>query len=59
MTDSHLDHLVYAVPGLVAGVAEFAARTGVTPAAGGSHPGGTPTTSSASARPPTWRSSAR
>ncbi|MGV9771477.1 VOC family protein [Streptosporangium sp. NPDC003464] len=41
MTDPHLDHLVYAVPDLLAGVAEFAARTGVTPAAGGSHPGGT------------------
>ncbi|MGW0069339.1 VOC family protein [Streptosporangium sandarakinum] len=39
--DPHLDHLVYAVPDLLAGVAEFAERTGVTPVAGGSHPGGT------------------
>ncbi|MGI5271901.1 VOC family protein [Nonomuraea sp. CA-218870] len=36
-----LDHLVYAVPDLRAGVAAFAARTGVEPVAGGSHPGGT------------------
>lgn len=41
MTDSKLDHLVYAVPDLAAGVAEFAARTGVTPVAGGRHPSGT------------------
>jgi hypothetical protein len=39
--DLRLDHLVLAVPDLLAGVAEFAARTGVTPVAGGSHPGGT------------------
>ncbi|WP_433438133.1 VOC family protein [Nonomuraea sp. CA-141351] len=38
---AELDHLVYAVPDLVAGVTAFAERTGVTPAAGGSHPGGT------------------
>jgi hypothetical protein len=38
---AELDHLVYAVPDLVAGVAAFAERTGVTPMAGGSHPGGT------------------
>lgn len=36
-----LDHLVYAVPDLREGVAGFAARTGVDPVAGGSHPGGT------------------
>ncbi len=41
MTDAHLDHLVYAVPDLAAGVAAFARSTGVTPVAGGSHPGGT------------------
>ncbi|MEU0563849.1 VOC family protein [Nonomuraea sp. NPDC005983] len=41
MTDPQLDHLVYAVPDLEAGVAEFARRTGVTPVAGGRHPGGT------------------
>ena len=41
MTDPRLDHLVYAVPDLLLGVAEFAERTGVTPAAGGRHPGGT------------------
>ena len=39
--DPHLDHLVYAVPDLLAGVAAFAGRTGITPVAGGSHPGGT------------------
>ncbi|MFE3451558.1 VOC family protein [Nonomuraea sp. NPDC059194] len=36
-----LDHLVYAVPDLLKGVAEFAERTGVAPVKGGSHPGGT------------------
>ncbi|WP_327087150.1 VOC family protein [Nonomuraea sp. NBC_01738] len=36
-----LDHLVYAVPDLLEGVAAFAGRTGVTPVAGGAHPGGT------------------
>ncbi|WP_336212070.1 VOC family protein [Nonomuraea sp. LPB2021202275-12-8] len=41
MSDPRLDHLLYAVPDLLAGVAEFAGRAGVTPAAGGSHPGGT------------------
>lgn len=41
MIDPRLDHLVYAVPDLAAGVAEFAARTGVTPVAGGRHPSGT------------------
>jgi hypothetical protein len=41
MTDRTLDHLVYAVPDLLAGVEEFAGRTGVRPVAGGSHPGGT------------------
>ncbi|MEV0351793.1 VOC family protein [Nonomuraea sp. NPDC050680] len=41
MIDPHLDHLVYAVPDLLLGVADFAERTGVTPAAGGRHPGGT------------------
>ncbi|MFI6325685.1 VOC family protein [Nonomuraea sp. NPDC050556] len=38
---SELDHLVYAVPSLEEGVAWFASVTGVTPAKGGSHPGGT------------------
>jgi hypothetical protein len=33
------DHLVYAVPDLAAAVAEFEARTGIRPAAGGSHAG--------------------
>ncbi|GAA2824716.1 VOC family protein [Nonomuraea rubra] len=41
MTHPRLDHLVYAVPDLAAGVAAFAERTGITPAPGGSHPGGT------------------
>ncbi|MFD1541694.1 VOC family protein [Nonomuraea guangzhouensis] len=41
MTDPRLDHLVYAVPDLLRGVAEFAERTGVAPAVGGRHPGGT------------------
>ncbi|MEV6150695.1 VOC family protein [Nonomuraea sp. NPDC052129] len=41
MTDPGLDHLVYAVPDLLGGVADFAERTGVTPAVGGRHPGGT------------------
>lgn len=41
MTDPNLDHLVHAVPDLLAGVAEFADRTGVRPVPGGSHPGGT------------------
>jgi len=41
VTDARLDHLLYAVPDLLVGVAEFAERTGVRPAAGGSHPGGT------------------
>ena len=41
MTDPQLDHLVYAVPDLAAGVAEFAARTGIAPVPGGRHPGGT------------------
>lgn len=41
MTDAFLDHLVYAVPDLLAGVERFAADTGVTPVKGGSHPGGT------------------
>ncbi|MEU7896349.1 VOC family protein [Nonomuraea sp. NPDC049152] len=36
-----LDHLVYAVPDLLKGVADFAERTGVAPVKGGSHPGGT------------------
>ncbi|MEU8251341.1 VOC family protein [Nonomuraea sp. NPDC048916] len=40
MSDPCLDHLVYAVPDLLAGVEDFAARTGVTPVPGGSHPGG-------------------
>ena len=34
-----LDHIVYATPDLAATVAEVAARTGVTPAPGGAHPG--------------------
>jgi hypothetical protein len=34
-----LDHLVYATPDLAATVAEFARRTGVTPAPGGAHVG--------------------
>ncbi|MEU2060280.1 VOC family protein [Streptomyces sp. NPDC013455] len=34
-----LDHLVLATPDLDATVAEFARRTGVTPAPGGEHPG--------------------
>lgn len=34
-----LDHLVWAVPELAAGVAAFAARTGVEPAPGGRHEG--------------------
>lgn len=34
-----LDHLVLATPDLAATVAEFARRTGVTPAPGGVHPG--------------------
>lgn len=41
MTDRLLDHLVYAVPDLLAGVDAFAGLTGVRPVAGGSHPGGT------------------
>lgn len=41
MTDPRLDHLVYAVPDLLRGVADFAERTGVAPAVGGRHPGGT------------------
>ncbi|MEU4645531.1 VOC family protein [Micromonospora sp. NPDC023814] len=41
MTEARLDHLVYAVPDLAAGVADVAARTGVTPVPGGRHPGGT------------------
>jgi hypothetical protein len=41
VTDPQLDHLVYAVPDLAEGVAEFAERTGIHPAPGGSHPGGT------------------
>lgn len=36
-----LDHLVYAVPDLAAGVADFTARTGISPAFGGRHPRGT------------------
>lgn len=40
-TGAGLDHLVYAVPDLLAGVAAFAGRSGLTPVAGGSHPGGT------------------
>jgi len=39
--DPRLDHLLYAVPDLLAGVERFAERTGVRPVAGGSHPGGT------------------
>lgn len=35
-----LDHLVYAVPDLAAGAAEFAEHTGVTPVRGGAHPVG-------------------
>ncbi|MET9239787.1 VOC family protein [Nonomuraea sp. NPDC003709] len=38
---AELDHLVYAVPDLAAGVIAFAEATGVTPAPGGTHPGGT------------------
>jgi hypothetical protein len=38
---SALDHLVYAVPDLLEGVAELAGRTGVPPVPGGAHPGGT------------------
>ncbi|WP_189950592.1 VOC family protein [Streptomyces alanosinicus] len=34
-----LDHLVLATPDLVTTVADFALRTGVTPAPGGAHPG--------------------
>ncbi|NRQ34123.1 VOC family protein [Nonomuraea sp. NN258] len=41
MTDPRVDHLVYAVPDLRQGVADFAARTGVSPVLGGCHPGGT------------------
>ena len=36
---SELDHLVWAVPELTAGVDEMARRTGVTATAGGRHPG--------------------
>ncbi|MEV0581850.1 VOC family protein [Nonomuraea sp. NPDC050310] len=36
-----LDHLVYAVPDLEAGVAAFTRLTGVAPVKGGAHPGGT------------------
>ncbi|MYR90792.1 VOC family protein [Streptomyces sp. SID685] len=36
---AHLDHLVLATPDLAASVAEFARRTGVTPAPGGAHLG--------------------
>ncbi|MGW3263292.1 VOC family protein [Streptomyces sp. NPDC001056] len=36
---AYLDHLVLATPDLDATVAEFARRTGVTPAPGGAHPG--------------------
>jgi hypothetical protein len=39
--DPRLDHLLFAVPDLPAGVAEFERRTGIRPVAGGSHPGGT------------------
>lgn len=35
----HLDHLIVTVPDLAAGVADFAARTGVDAAPGGRHPG--------------------
>ncbi|WP_043625996.1 VOC family protein [Nonomuraea candida] len=41
MSEPLLDHLVYAVPDLAAGVEEFARLTGVRPVPGGSHPGGT------------------
>lgn len=41
MTDPRLDHLVWAVPDLLPGVAAFAELTGATPVAGGSHPSGT------------------
>jgi hypothetical protein len=41
MSEPQLDHLVYAVPDLAAGVAAFAERTGIRPVPGGSHPGGT------------------
>ncbi|MFE1169218.1 VOC family protein [Nocardiopsis sp. NPDC058789] len=37
---SRLDHLVYAVPDLAAGAADFVERTGVAPAPGGVHPVG-------------------
>ena len=36
---AHLDHLVLATPDLAATVADFARRTGVTPAPGGAHVG--------------------
>ncbi|GAA1179524.1 VOC family protein [Ornithinimicrobium humiphilum] len=36
---AELDHLVLAVPDLEAAIADLAARTGVEPVAGGSHPG--------------------
>jgi hypothetical protein len=36
---SDIDHLVYAVPDLAAGVAAIAALLGVTPSPGGPHPG--------------------
>lgn len=36
---AHLDHLVLATPELAATVADFARRTGVTPAPGGAHVG--------------------
>ncbi|WP_084963611.1 VOC family protein [Thermoactinospora rubra] len=38
---TQLDHLVYAVPDLVAATEEFAKLTGVTPVQGGRHPVGT------------------
>ncbi|GAA0943579.1 VOC family protein [Nonomuraea longicatena] len=38
---SALDHLVYAVPDLLKGVADLVERTGVAPVPGGAHPGGT------------------
>jgi hypothetical protein len=41
VTEPQLDHLVYAVPDLAAGVADFAERTGIRPVPGGRHPGGT------------------
>ncbi|MEU5725494.1 VOC family protein [Micromonospora sp. NPDC047738] len=41
MTEPLLDHLVYAVPDLAAGVAQFTARTGISPVPGGRHPSGT------------------